>query len=506
MVRHATDRWVAWRACRGGRGAQERVGSPLADPDRKIWEGMLSHLRAQNPAICRQWFEELEPLGVSGGVMSVRTLTAVHRDYLKKQCLDHFNDAIRSVSGQLLAIRFLGPDEVVASPSRQNRPAGAPDAVVEPKPSSLSNAGVSMGGTGNTAFAGSGTDSALATLHDSLVINPDYTFDNFVIGPGNRLAHAAAIAVAEMPGRAYNPVFVHGGVGLGKSHLLQAICLRIVDTNPGATMYYTSCEGFMTQFIEAVQQGLMSEFRHRFRDVDVLVVDDIHFLAKRDRTQEEFFHTFNALYQAHKQIILSSDAPPEEIPDLEERLVSRFKWGLVTKVEPPDYETRVEILKAKARIRGLDLSNEVAGYIAERIKANIRELEGAVTKLQIQSKVEGRPIDLSLAAASLGDAIIAAVPSIQSIVTAVTSYYGVRLADLQSQRRQQSIVLPRQICMFLARNLTRHSLEEIGGFFGGRDHTTVMHAIKAIETRRSQDEKLDMTVRAMEERLSTGRL
>ncbi|MBX3362451.1 MAG: chromosomal replication initiator protein DnaA [Phycisphaeraceae bacterium] len=485
----------------------------MADPDRKIWEGMLSHLRAHNPAICRQWFEELEPLGVSGGVMAVRTLTAVHRDYLRSQCLDHFNDAIRSVSGQLLAVRFLGPDEAVAPPARNPRAAGS---ILEPKPqhhhepaitSTSDGSPSTLAGNGQSGAVGGvsfGSREASPRQHESLVINPDYTFDNFVIGPGNRLAHAAAVAVADMPGRAYNPIFVHGGVGLGKSHLLQAICLRIAEERPAAAMYYTSCEGFMTQFIEAVQQGQMNDFRHRFRDVDVLVVDDIHFLAKRDRTQEEFFHTFNALYQAHKQIILSSDAPPEEIPDLEERLVSRFKWGLVTKVEPPDYETRVEIVKAKARIRGFEIPNEVAGYIAERIKANIRELEGAVIKLQIQAKVESRPIDLSLASAALGDIVAAAIPSIQAIVTTVTTFYGVRLADLQSKRRQQSVVLPRQICMYLARKLTRHSLEEIGGFFGGRDHTTVMHALKAIVTRREQDDKLDAAIRSMEERLTNG--
>ncbi len=499
---------LPWRAVE----SQERVGT-VADPDRKIWDGMMSHLRAHHPAICRNWFEELEPLGISGGVMAVRTLTPVHRDYLKKQCLEQFNDAIRSVSGQLLTIKFLGPEEEHAPISRTGQlvAASAPrDSVLEPKPSGKTGsapdqaAGVASGLRAGPHIS-QHADPIPTTRHESLVINPDYTFDNFVIGPGNRLAHAAAVGVAERPGRAYNPMFVHGGVGLGKSHLLQAVCLRIAETNPGATMHYTSCEGFMTQFIEAVQAGLMADFRHRFRDVDVLVVDDIHFLAKRDRTQEEFFHTFNALYQANKQIILSSDAPPEEIPDLEERLVSRFKWGLVTKIEPPDYETRVEIVKAKARIRGLELPDDVACFIAERIKSNIRELEGAVTKLQIQSKVEGRPIDTALAANALGDTIIAAVPSIHSIVTSVTSYYGVRLADLQSKRRQQSVVLPRQVCMYLARRLTRHSLEEIGGFFGGRDHTTVMHAIKTVTTRREQDDDLNRAINNMEERLASGR-
>ncbi len=477
----------SWRAAK----PQERTQT-VADPDRKIWDGMMSHLRAHHPAICRNWFEELEPLGVAGGVMAVRTLSNVHRDYLKKQCSDQFNDAIRSVSGQLLTIKFLGPeDDHRPAPRSPIATATVREAVVESKP---------------IAQARAVSEAQQALRPESLVLNPDYTFENFVIGPGNRLAHAAAVAVAEKPGRAFNPMFVHGGVGLGKSHLLQAICLRITENNPAATMHYTSCEGFMTQFLEAVQAGQMSDFRHRFRDVDLLVVDDIHFLAKRDRTQEEFFHTFNALHQAGKQIILSSDAPPEEIPELEERLVSRFKWGLVTKVEPPEYETRIEIVKAKARMRGLDLPDDVACLIAERIKSNIRELEGAVTKIQMQAKADARPIDAALAATALGDVVVqTAAPSIHAIVTTVMNYFGVRLADLQSKRRQQSIVLPRQICMFLARKFTRHSLEEIGGFFGGRDHTTVMHAVDAVETRRAQDEELHRIILGFEDRLSSGR-
>jgi chromosomal replication initiator protein len=259
----------------------------------------------------------------------------------------------------------------------------------------------------------------------------------------------------------------------------------------------------MTQFMDAVQAGEMTRFRHKFRDVDVLVIDDIHFLAKRDRTQEEFFHTFNSLYQANKQIVLSSDAPPEEIPDLEERLVSRFKWGLVAQVAPPCYETRVAILKNKAKIRGLPLPDDVACFIAAKIDTNIRELEGAITKCQVQAMVENRPIDLDLAKSALGESIDRAPTdiTIQTIINAVVEYYGVRLSDLQSKRRQRSIALPRQVCMYLARRHTRHSLEEIGGYFGGRDHTTVMHAIRIVELKSDQDATFGTVVKGLEDRI-----
>lgn len=474
----------------------------MIDPDRQIWDAMLGYLRANHPAVCRQWFEELAPLGIAGGALQLRTLSDLHRDYLRRQCGDVFNDAARTVSGRLLSVRFLGPDDQAtpATPLTPSRRAPEPPRVVsqvEPKPPAPEPerpARVVISHSDHSRY-------------ESLVINPDYAFENFVVGPGNRLAHAAAQAVSANPGRAYNPFFVHGGVGLGKTHLLQAMCLRIVESNPRASIHYTSCEGFVTHYFESVQSGELSEFRHRFRDVDVLVIDDIHFLAKRDRSQEEFFHTFNSLFQSNKQIILSSDAPPEDIPDLEERLVSRFKWGLVAKVEAPDYETRIQILKTKARLRGLQMPDDVAEYIAERLASNIRELEGAVVKLQIHSTVEKRPIDLSLAKTALGDEPRqpAGEPTIQCIIDVVTDYYAIRLADLQSKHRQRSIALPRQVCMFLARRCTRHSLEEIGGFFGGRDHTTVMHAIRSVEVRCKDAPEFDSTIRSLEDRIRTVR-
>ncbi len=259
----------------------------------------------------------------------------------------------------------------------------------------------------------------------------------------------------------------------------------------------------MTQFIEAVQQGLMTEFRHRFRDVDVLVVDDIHFLAKRDRTQEEFFHTFNSLHQSAKRIILSSDAPPKEIPDLEERLVSRFNCGLVAEVEPPTYETRVAIVKKKASLRGIEVPDDAASYVATRIDTNIRELEGALTKLQMQAKVDSKPISLELARKALGEGADRASGglTVQIITDAVTDFYGVRLSELLSKKRTRSIAIPRQVCMYLTRAKTHHSLEEIGLYFGGRDHTTVLHALRAVGRRRQDDADFDAVVGTLERKL-----
>jgi chromosomal replication initiator protein len=512
------------------RAGAERGHISMMDPDRQIWDGMLAHLRANYQSICRQWFEELEPLGVAGGALQLRTLSHLHRDYLRKQCSEPFNDAARSVSGRLLTVRFLGPDD---EPSKVTPPKKAADKRGIPAPPPASTPAANPAATTNNHVSHASIEAKPAVpapvvppqrppqdigprptpLHqssvrephryESLVVNPDFSFDNFVVGPGNRLAHAAALAVAGNPGRSYNPYFVHGGVGLGKTHLLQAMCLKIVEANPRTMLYYTSCEGFVTQYFESVKDNEMAEFRHRFRDVDVLVIDDIHFLTKRDRSQEEFFHTFNALHQASKQIILSSDAPPEEIPDLEERLVSRFKSGLVAKMEPPCYETRVAILKTKAKMRGLLLPEDVACFLAARIDTNIRELEGAVVKLQITSTVEKQPITLELAKGAMGEAPpqVGGEPTIQNIITAVTEFYSIRLADLQSKHRQRSIALPRQVCMYLARKCTRHSLEEIGGFFGGRDHTTVMHALKTIDSKRADDGDFDVVVRTLEDKV-----
>ncbi len=315
------------------------------------------------------------------------------------------------------------------------------------------------------------------------VLHEDYTFANFVVGSSNRFAYAAASAVAEAPGKSYNPFFLHGSVGLGKTHLLQAVCHQILERDPSTLMLYLSCEAFINQFISSLENNALSTFRHKYRNVDVLLIDDIHLLANKERTQEEFFHTFNTLYNLGRQIVLTSDAPPKEIPTLQERLVSRFKMGMVVEVGTPDFETRVNILRNKARLRGQTLPDDVAHFTAENVSTNIRELEGAVVRLLAYSSLVKQPLNVELAREVLADSMSTRTTaiSIQDVVSIVTRFFNVKLSDLQSKRRNQSIAYPRQIGMYLARKHTRLSLEEIGGYFGGRDHTTVLYAIEKIK-------------------------
>jgi chromosomal replication initiator protein len=448
--------------------------------DPALWRDMLNYLRREHAEICRQWFEELEPLDLDGGVLQIRVHNTVQKNYLTRQCTAHFNDAAQVATGALVAVAFVN-GTVTSLPKQpklqESAPAvpEVPTGTIPPRPTTLRPV--------------NGNHHASPVYVGELLLSPDYTFDNFVIGPGNRLACAASVAVAQQPAKAYNPLFIHGGVGLGKTHLLQAICQTILHDNPQADICYLSCDSFINDFMDAVQNGQMHDFRNRYRHVDLLIIDDIHFLANRDRTQEEFFHTFNTLYQAGRQIVLSSDSPPNEIPQLEDRLISRFNWGLVARVDSPCYETRVAIVKKKAALRGLTLPEDVVAYIAGRIESNTRELEGAITKTQSLAMLNDEPITLALAQDALGDR--SGTPknqlSIQTIIDAVTDFYGVKLSDLQSKRRHRSITVPRQVCMYLARKRTGYSLEEIGGYFGGRDHTTVMHAIRTIDDRVQQD-------------------
>jgi len=308
-------------------------------------------------------------------------------------------------------------------------------------------------------------------------LNPQYTFENFIVGPSNRLAQAASTAVAHSPGKAYNPLFIHSSVGLGKTHLVQAICHELFARNVSAKINYLSCETFVNNFIRAVEHGDLSAFRQKYRQLDALIIDDVQFLSKKERTQEEFFHTFNTLYNAGKQIVLTSDSPPQEMSDLEDRLLSRFKWGLVVPIEPPEYETRVAIIRRKSRIRGFSIPDDVTELMARNLDTNIRELEGAIIKLSGYATLTGRAIDMELAVETFG---ITNEPTqsvtMEDILKVVMNRFSVKLSDLQSKKRTQAIVLPRQLCMYLARKLTVHSLEEIGGFFGGRDHSTVLYA------------------------------
>ncbi|KGX85678.1 chromosomal replication initiator protein DnaA [Pontibacillus litoralis] len=325
------------------------------------------------------------------------------------------------------------------------------------------------------------------------MLNSKYTFDTFVIGSGNRFAHAASLAVAEAPARAYNPLFIYGGVGLGKTHLMHAIGHYVLDHNPAAKVVYLSSEKFTNEFINSIRDNKAVHFRNKYRNVDVLLIDDIQFLAGKEQTQEEFFHTFNTLHENNKQIIISSDRPPKEIPTLEDRLRSRFEWGLITDITPPDLETRIAILRKKAKAEGLDIPNEVMLYIANQIDTNIRELEGALIRVVAYSSLINSDIDASLAAEALKDIIPSSKPkvvTIQGIQEVVAEKYNIKIEDFAAKKRTKSIAFPRQIAMYLSREMTDFSLPKIGEEFGGRDHTTVIHAHEKISKAITNDSQL----------------
>lgn len=330
-------------------------------------------------------------------------------------------------------------------------------------------------------------------------INPRFSFENFVIGPSNRFAFAACQAVAESPAKAYNPLFIYSPVGLGKTHLMQAVTLEIQKRHPDTNYCYISSERFTNELIEAIRHRSTNQFRQKYRNIDVLLIDDIHFIAGKESTQEEFFHTFNTLHNNRKQIIISSDRPPKEINNLEERLVSRFAWGLITEIQPPDFETRVAILRKKIEREPVEVPDDVIYFIAEQITTNIRELEGALIRVVAYSLLEENPVSLNMAKMVLKDMVKETVRtiSIDKIQKEVAEYFRVSVADLKARRRNRNIILPRQIAMYMSRKLTNSSLPEIGSAFGGKDHTTVLHACKKIEKQIQADKDIQQRINAI---------
>jgi chromosomal replication initiator protein len=415
------------------------------------WQRVLEGLRKRTrPQQFETWFAPLTVRHFSETTLELGVPNKFYCDWLENHYLGMIQEALLEAIGGIPAIRFIPG-------AREDSPQAAAETI---KPVALQEI----------------RDSS-PRRSDELTLVATNTFVNFVVGGCNRLAHAAALAVVEAPGKAYNPLFMHGSVGLGKTHLLQAICHALLVRNPACQLRYLSCETFMNEFISSIQQGSMESFREKYRHSDAIVIDDVHFLAKGESTQEEFFHTFNALYNTHKQIILSSDRPPEEIRSIEERLVSRFKWGLVCRLDAPEYETRVAIIKNKAKSLDRELPADVVNLIATSVASNIRELEGAINRVIGFARLSNKPLDLALAHEALKDISMPRRPvGIEQIMQVVAGAYDVKVADLQSKRKSKSIALPRQICMHLARRLTSLSLEEIGGHFGGRDHTTVLYA------------------------------
>ena len=346
----------------------------------------------------------------------------------------------------------------------------------------------------------------LPPVAEEFNLNPKYIFSTFVIGNSNRLAHAASLAVSEAPAQVYNPFFIYGGVGLGKTHLMHAIGHRIKENNPNSKVVYISSEKFTNELINSIISGNPESFRQRYRNIDVLLVDDIQFLSKKEHTQEEFFHTFNTLHDANKQIIISSDRPPREIQTLEDRLRSRFEWGLITDIQPPDLETRIAVLRKKAMMESLNVPNEVVVYIASRIENNIRELEGALIRVIAYASLSNQPIDIDLATEALKDIFPNGRPKqittdlIQDIVAA---HFKLKLEDLSAKKRTRNVAFPRQIAMYLCRELTETSLPKIGEIFGGRDHTTVIHAHDKIHRERNSDAKLNNTIKDLIKRIES---
>ena len=469
----------------------------------RIWERLLEILRG---SIRREqfetWFRRAAPVSLDARCLTLAVHNAFTRDWL----LDYYKDELAAAASKALGaprsieIR-VDPERVAAllpAPPRGLAPAHAPSVPAEAAPprrlggASAAPAPAPRPVPLEPAGALEADEPGRLLGSSDVTLNPYNRFDNFVVGPCNRFAHAACVGVAEQPGKTYNPLFIHGSSGLGKTHLMQSLCHSALERTPKTRILYLSCETFVNHFISAIEHGVLTKFRDKYRNVNVLVVDDVHVLANKEKTQEEFFHTFNTLYNAGAQIVLSSDSPPVEIPTLQERLVSRFSWGLVTRLETPCYETRVAILKRKGRERGRELPDELARFLAERIETNVRELEGAVNKLLGFASLSGQELSLQLARQCLRELFILqrGQPSIDDILRIVTARYGVKLSDLQSRRRTNAVVVPRQVGMYLARRVTRMSLEEIGHYFGGRDHSTVLYAIEKIARVSREDEKL----------------
>ncbi len=425
-----------------------------------LWDQILSRVETKvNRHSFYTWFKPTSFVGEDAAAITVRVPNGLFKDWLTKHYSGVISEALGEVRKGSLAVNFvadppadpaaisLGPDEAVA---------------LDPVPASV------PGPAG---------------------LNPRYTFDTFIVGPSNQFAHAASRAVAEAPSRSYNPLFIYGGVGLGKTHLMHAIGQYVLQHDRNMKLTYISSERFMNEMINAVRYDRVIDFRERYRTVDILLVDDIQFLAGKEGTQTEFFHTFNALYDSQKQIVLSSDCPPHEIPSLEERLRSRFEWGLIADIQSPDLETKTAILKKKAETEAVPLPDDVAIFIAGRIKSNVRELEGSLIRLIAYASLTGQEISLSLAQEVLKNILDheEKAVTIEIIQKFVADYYNLKLVELKSRNNSKSVAMPRQIAMYLCKSLTHASLPEIGRSFGGKHHSTVIHSIRKVEDMRKRD-------------------
>lgn len=438
-----------------------------------LWQQVLSAVQKKisKPSF-DTWLKRTRAVSFTDEAVVVRAPNTFARNWLEKQYTRLIANAIEEQFNKSVRVAFVLEDAAPPADKPQQAP---PPPVIGQEPADLQR---------------------VASL------NPKYTFDTFVIGAGNRFAHAASLAVAEAPANAYNPLFLYGGVGLGKTHLMHAIGHYILEHNPNTRVLYITSEKFTNDFINAIRDNRGESFRSKYRNIDVLLIDDIQFIAGKEQTQEEFFHTFNALHEARKQIVISSDRPPKEIPTLEERLRSRFEWGLITDIQPPDLETRIAILRKKAKAENLDIPNEAMVYIANQIDTNIRELEGALIRVVAYSSLVNQDITVHLTAEALKDIIPANRPrviTVQDIQMKVGEYYHLKLEDFKARKRTKAIAFPRQIAMYLSRELTDLSLPKIGEQFGGRDHTTVLHACDKIADEIQRNPDLAKTINELKQ-------
>ena len=446
------------------------------------WEEILLYIKEEyeiTDVSYKTWLLPLTPYSVDKDILTIIVPDDIFLNYVKKKYELLLKVTVEEITGFPCEIQFILPDQV----REKQEPAGKK--LIQ-----------------NT----NGTVSQLAIQNANL--NPRYTFDTFVVGKNNNLAHAASLAVAESPGEIYNPLFIYGGVGLGKTHLMHSIAHFILKNNPSSKILYVTSEKFTNELIDAIRNKnniSTTEFREKYRNNDVLLIDDIQFIIGKESTQEEFFHTFNALYEAKKQIIISSDRPPKEIETLEERLRSRFEWGLTVDIQPPDYETRMAILRKKEEMEGYNIDNEVIKYIASNVKSNIRELEGALTKIVAFSKLNKREINTALAEEALKDlispnSVTEVTPEL--IIKVVSEHFGITPGDIVAQKRSKELVFARQIAMYLCGNMTNESLQNIGKALGGRDHTTIIHGTKKIVSTLEKDETLRNTIDILKKKIN----
>jgi chromosomal replication initiator protein len=470
-----------------------------------LWDRILASLQVKmNSQTFNTWLRPTQQLSVADGLLHVEVPSVHFADWINKNYMPLIEESARELEVGGLRLSFtsreVGARRAGPGPAPERRPRWA---VSEASPARLGHtAGGAATGVGTTtaptthAAPRPSAPAAAVATPPATGVNSRYTFDSFVVSSCNQFAHAAALAVAEQPSGAYNPLFIYGGVGLGKTHLMHAMGNRLGRSLPGMRLLYISAETFMNELINGIRFEKTLDFKERYRGVDVLLIDDIQFLAGKERTQEEFFHTFNALYESQKQIVITSDCPPRDIPTLEERLRSRFEWGLIADIQPPDLETKVAILRKKAESDNIVLSEDVAMFIASRVRSNIRELEGSLIRLMAFSSLSGRTIDLDMARDALRDLLDdrgRSVP-VEAIQKNVAAHYGIKLSELKSRNNSKHISFPRQVAMYLAKQLTDKSLPALGEYFGGKHHTTVIHAIRKIAAMREKDRDFDRLI------------